>query len=104
MEEKSLDDIHHLGLVVADLEQSKNWYLTSFSCEVLSETKTEIVLQFNNIRLSLVLPSHQPSHLAFVRDDANTLGELRKQQDGTFSTFISDPTGNAVEIISSDSV
>ena len=94
-----LDKIHHVALQVADIDASVRWYTGSFSCEVLSQGKTSAVLEFNNIRLSLVLPSQEPPHLAFVRDDAGTFGELRQKSDGTQACFVADPTGNLVEVI-----
>lgn len=97
--QRHLSSLHHIALPVADLESSVRWYMTSFSCEVIYQDKIQAILQFENIKLSLVLPSHQPFHLAFPRTDANTLGEITKRQDGTLSTYVSDPTGNVVEVL-----
>ncbi len=101
MAEQVLDSIDHVALSVASISQSVQWYQTSFNCRVLVEERTFAVLQFENLRVTLVLPSQQPPHIAFARADAATLGELREQVDGIKSTFISDPTGNPIEILSS---
>ncbi len=97
------DAIHHIALTVTDLDQAVHWYQTSFRCEVVLRDKKQAILQFSNVKLSLVLPSFQQNHLAYVRSDANTLGELREQADGTLSTFISDSSGNLVEIVDEES-
>lgn len=94
-----LDDMHHVTIQVASIERSLKWYLNSFRCEVVRESSLSATLRFGNIQLTLVLPSQEPAHLAFVRDDAHTLGTLRRRPDGYYSTFIADPTGNPVEIL-----
>lgn len=100
---QELDDLHHVAISVSDLETAVNWYRTSFRCEVVLHDNQQAILQFANVRLALVLPSFQQPHLAFVRSDAATLGELRGQADGTRSTFISDASGTLVEIIDAES-
>ena len=93
------DRIDHVTVCVASLPAAVKWYTTSFQCSVAYEDKTQAVLQFANIRLTLVLPSQQPPHLAFCRRDAGTLGELQERPDGSRSSYIADPTGNVIEII-----
>lgn len=95
----SFDTIDHVAVTVKDLEQSVTWYTTSFDCSILYRDRTQAILQFSNIKLALVLPSQEPTHVAYFRSDAATLGELRSRADGSRSTFISDPTGNPVEIV-----
>ena len=97
---QQLSCIEHVAICVADVKKAVNWYTTSFNCRIISEEITQAVLEFQNIRLALVLPNQQPPHLALRREDASTLGELRQQRDGELSTFLSDPTGNLVEIMS----
>jgi len=95
----NLSKVDHVAVNVVDLEKSIKWYQMSFDCELLSREKTQAVLQFANIRLVLTLPSLEPSHLAYERIDAAALGELRERGEGIRSTFLSDPTGNVVEIM-----
>ena len=94
-----LDSIHHVAVHVSDLERAIKWYQKSFRCELVHQDKMQAVLQFENIRLQLVLPSMDPPHLGFVRHDAATLGELRERSDGSKSTFLADSTGNVIEVI-----
>jgi len=101
MTEKTLplSNVHHLAIPVANIEDSINWYTSSFSCEVFFSSQTKAVLQFANIKLTLVLPSQECHHIALERNDAETLGELREHDEGIKSTFIADPSGNPIEIV-----
>ncbi len=99
-----LDEIHHVAINVAELDKSIKWYTTSFQCDLVYEDARLAILEFSNLTLHLVLPSEQPAHVAYIRDDAHTLGELREQKDGTKTTYLSDPSGKPVEIVAKDSV
>jgi catechol 2,3-dioxygenase-like lactoylglutathione lyase family enzyme len=97
--QKNLTEIDHLVVMVADLEQSMHWYTTSFNCEVLYTTPTLAVLQFGNIKLVLSLPSEQRPHVAYKKETASEFGEIIEQGDLCHSTFVADPTGNLVELV-----
>ena len=101
MEDKTeaLSKIHHIAIPVANIDDSVHWYTSSFECELCFSSATKAVLQFANIKLTLVLPSQERMHVAFERTDAGTLGELREYDEGIKSTFIADPSGNPVEIV-----
>jgi catechol 2,3-dioxygenase-like lactoylglutathione lyase family enzyme len=101
MEDTPLDSVHHFAQVVVDLEQTLRWYETSFRCEVIHREQGSVVLRFENVLLTLILPSHQPPHIAFSRHDAASFGLLHKNLDGTKSVFVADPSGNAIELVSS---
>lgn len=96
-----LGRIDHVAISVADIKRSIKWYMTSFECRLVSETPREAVLEFENIRLVLVLPSQEPAHLAVLKEDAHTYGELRERSFGLWTTFVADPTGNVVELVGS---
>lgn len=96
---RKLDRIDHVAMNVADLQRAKRWYLSSFQCDLLYESSSEAVLQFGNIRLALVLPSDQQTHVAYLRPDAAAFGALMPQHGGHRSTYVSDPSGNIVEIV-----
>jgi len=93
------DRVHHVAVTVSDIGQAISWYQGSFDCELVYQTETEAMLEFSNIKLQLVLPSMLPGHLAFERKDAETFGPLKQNKDGSKSCFISDSTGNPVEIV-----
>jgi len=101
MELNQKSEIDHITILVADLEQSIHWYTTSFGCELIHRSKTLAVISFRNIKLVLSLPSEQRPHVAIRKDNASEFGEIMEQSDLCKSTFISDPTGNLIELIES---
>jgi catechol 2,3-dioxygenase-like lactoylglutathione lyase family enzyme len=94
-----LTTVDHIAIAVSDLEKSKQWYLSSFEGEIVAENNREVIIQYQNIRVSLVLPSHQQPHIAFRKNDTSSFGELRPQLGDINSTFIADPSGNVVELV-----
>ena len=96
---EQLNLVDHIALNVADISRAVHWYTTSFNCKLVYQNASEAMIQFGNIRLQLILPSQVPQHIALRRPDAGSFGELRESQAGFVSTFVSDPTGNMIEII-----
>ena len=99
---EKLDDILHISLNVADITKSVAWYTSSFNCQVISASITRASLQFGNIRLDLCLPSQDPCHIGLPKFDAETYGPLSERHNGEQSTYISDHTGNLVELIKTE--
>ncbi|HMO18183.1 MAG TPA: VOC family protein [Oligoflexia bacterium] len=99
MENHLKSEIDHIVIIVSDLDQSVNWYTTSFGCEILLKEKRLVVLGFRNIKLVLSLPSEQRPHIGIIKSDAADFGEIIEQSDSCHSTFISDPSGNQVELV-----
>ena len=93
------DSIDHFAITVSDIDASAAWYLSSFECEIIYKDNKQVLIQFENIKLTLVLPSQERPHFAVCRDDAKTFGALRELPNGVSSCFIADPTGNPVELI-----
>ena len=52
-------------------------------------------LQFDNIKLALVLKDEHPPHIAFEVDEV----EGKTHRDGSVSKYIDDPSGNKIELI-----
>jgi catechol 2,3-dioxygenase-like lactoylglutathione lyase family enzyme len=98
-EQQSLDPLHHIAISVADVAAAVSWYTTSFKCKVISQDIKKAVLEFSNTTLVLVLPSQEPPHLAFEKNNAEEFGELKSRGDGYQSTYLSDPTGNVVKLL-----
>ena len=94
-----LTTVDHVSISVANIVESVNWYQTSFECEVLLQEPGLAVLRFQNVKLILTLPSHERPHVAFERNDADSFGALKEMRDGSIGTYISDPTGNIVELV-----
>ena len=97
----ALTQIDHVAINVADVEKAAQWYRSSFGCEIIAIDKTVAILRFRNLNLHLILPGQEPGHLSFVREDVSKFGELRQRTDGSLSTYLSDPSGNFVEIVGS---
>lgn len=100
----SLDAVHHLAISVSNIEESVRWYSETFRCQIAYQDPTWALLQFGNLQLALVIPEQHPPHIAFSHSDAASFGPLKAHRDGTRSTYIADPSGNAVEIMDADSL
>lgn len=94
-----LDSIDHVAISVKDIQCALDWYCKHFKCRVLYQDKTWAFIDFANIKLALVIPEQHPSHIAFVSEQAETYGVLKRHRDGTESVYINDPAGNSVEIM-----
>ncbi|GDX39294.1 hypothetical protein LBMAG20_15090 [Methylocystaceae bacterium] len=94
-----LDNIHHLALQVDDIEQSLSWYTSKFSCEIVYQDESWVLLKFSNISLALVLPNQHPSHFAVISENLEIYGLPKRHRDGTSSVYIKDPSGNNVEML-----
>lgn len=95
----ALDAIDHVAVPVTDIAASVEWYRRTFRCEIKYQDTTWALLQFHNISLALVIPEQHPAHIGFVSPDAETFGTLKTHRDGTRSCYVSDPSGNSVEIL-----
>lgn len=100
----ALDPVHHVAIEVRDIAESVTWYRETFRCEIAYQDATWAMLKFANINLALVLPGSHPPHLGFVTPKAHNFGTLKRHRDGTESIYIADPTGNAVELLSPESM
>ena len=101
---KNLDNIHHVDIEVDNVADSLSWYTSKFKCTVSYEDSTWALLDFGNMSLALVTRGEHPPHIGFVSEAALDHGELKAHRDGTRSVYISDPTGNAVELLDPTSV
>ena len=98
------DSIHHVAISVDNIATAVDWYRTTFRCEIEYQDETWALLKFANASLALVIAEQHPPHLGFVTPKAESYGELKLHRDGTRSIYISDPTGNAVELMDPNSV
>jgi catechol-2,3-dioxygenase len=104
MSARQLDSIHHVAIVVQNIAESVQWYRSTFHCDITYQDETWAMLKFANLSMALVVPHQHPGHLGFVTPRAREFGPLKKHRDGTESIYISDPSGNAVELLSPESV
>jgi catechol 2,3-dioxygenase-like lactoylglutathione lyase family enzyme len=98
-EETALDLIDHIAIQVPNIDEAILWYTKTFKCKVEYRDATWAYLRFGNILLALVVPEQHPSHIAFTVEHAERFGPLKQHRDGTLSTYVNDPAGNAVEIV-----
>ena len=98
----ALDPIHHVAVSVRDIKEAVAWYQARFACRVSYQDDTWAMLEFANLKMALVIPSQHPPHLAFVSAEAEKFGPLKTHRDGTRSCYVTDPAGNAVEILAQD--
>jgi catechol 2,3-dioxygenase-like lactoylglutathione lyase family enzyme len=96
------DRIDHVAVPVRDVAAAVAWYTKTFRCRVAYQDDTWAFLEFDNTKLALVVPEQHPPHFAFTSRDAASFGPLATHRDGTRSTYVSDPAGNAVEIMAAD--
>ena len=94
--------IDHIAIVVNDIKESVAYYVDNHDCMILHCDESWGYLQFDNIKLALVLKDEHPPHIAFEVDEIEnkypTYGMLQ-HRDGSISKYIEDPSGNHIEII-----
>lgn len=103
MSESGLDRLHHVAISVTDIAAAVEWYVATFRCKIAYQDATWALLEFENVGVALVLPEQHPPHLGFATPTAHKFAPLKRHRDGTESVYISDPAGNAVELLSPES-
>ncbi len=91
-----MEKIDHIAIVVTNINHGVNWYKENFDCEVSYQDESWAELQFENIKLALVLPHEHPAHIAFV--DERVINGT-KHRDGSESVYDHDTFGNIIERI-----
>ena len=95
-----MERIDHIAIVVTNINHAVNWYKENRDCEVIYQDKTWAELQFENIKLALVLSHEHPAHIAFVDE---TIENGIKHRDGSESIYDHDTFGNIIERIKYES-
>ena len=67
-----MEKIDHIAIVVTNINHAVNWYTNNRDCKVNYQDESWAELQFENIKLALVLPQYHPPHIAF-EDDSQLL-------------------------------
>ena len=93
-----LDTMHHVAVAVRNVKETVDWYTKHFDCKVGYQDESWALVEFGNIRLAFVLPEQHPPHFALL-GDPSLYGEARKHRDGTRSVYLTDPSGNNIEIL-----
>ena len=90
--------IDHIALQVNDIAESVNYY-KEYGSKVLYQDESWAFLEFDNIKLALVIQDEHPYHIAFEVDMLPHTENVKKHRDGSISYYVKDPSGNTVEII-----
>ena len=96
------DIIDHLAVCTDDISKSVITYKDNFSCDILYQDDSWAMLEFENIKLALVLPEQHPFHFAILKDDVEKYGVPITHRDGSVSVYIKDRSGNNIEILRYD--
>lgn len=97
------DCIDHVALVAENITEGVGWLRRNFACEIIYQDATFALLQFQNVKISLVIRGQHPPHIAVIRDDAEEFGDLVTHRDETRSVYIVDPFQNVIEVQSAAS-
>ena len=93
--------IDHIAIQVDNIKESVDFYCDEFNSSVIYQDDTWAFLQFDNIKLALVIQDEHPYHIAFevdtMDDDWPMKGKLHR--DGSISKYVEDPSGNKIELI-----
>ena len=96
---KNKDIIDHIAIVVKDIDSSLSFYTKQFGCDILYSDSTCAILQFENIKLSLVSKNQHPAHIAIINDSIINDKNAIKHRDNSISKYIKDYDGNYIELI-----
>lgn len=100
----TLDRLDHVAIPVRSIDEAVAWYTSRFACRIAYQDPTWALLEFANARLAFVAPDQHPPHVGISRLDAARFGTLKEHRDGTRSTYVRDPSGNAVEVLDAGSL
>src|ERR1700745_639143 len=96
----------HVAVPSNDIPASVEWYRSHFGATVLYQDKTWAFLNVGGQKLALVTPTQHPPHVAVRVSEAELTaaaeragGKVDSHRDGTKGIYVSDPFGNAVELI-----
>ncbi len=99
-------ELDHIAVATNDIAAGVAFYVERFGAQVLYQDDTWAFLRLGQGKLALVTPAQHPPHLA-LRVDETTLEEAAQRagkpvdahRDGTRGIYVTDPSGNAVELI-----
>ena len=57
------DILDHVAICTDDIKKSVNWYTENFKCSILYQDSSWAMLEFENVKLALVLPDQ---HLSLI--------------------------------------
>ena len=99
-------ELDHVAVPSTNIAQGVAFYVENFGATVLYQDETWAFLKLGQGKLALVTPTQHPPHVA-LRVDENALAvaaakagvAIDAHRDGTKGIYVTDPAGNAVELI-----
>ena len=92
--------IDHIAVQVDDIYEGCEWYHERFGVNILYFDQTWALLEFDNIKMALVLPNQHQNHVAIEVDSEKYPNlEFKQHRDGSNYHYLTDPWGNCVELI-----
>ena len=95
-----MDKIDHIALQVNDIKESVEYYTSNYDCSIIFKDDYWAFLQFDNIKLALIIEDQHPHHISFAVDEIEWVDHITEHRDGSVSKYVQDPSGNNIEIIS----
>ena len=93
-------NIDHIAVQVDNIYEACKWYHEHFVANVLYCDQTWALLQFDNIKLALILPNQHQNHIAIeVNPKKYPNLQFKQHRDGSNYHYLTDPWGNCVELI-----
>ena len=94
-----MDKIDHIALQTKNINDSVSWLVKKFKCSVKYQDESYAMLEFENMKLALVLPDQHPPHVAISCDIIEKHGKPGKHRDGSEFLYIEGIDENVFELI-----
>ena len=91
-----MEKIDHVAIVVPHIKKAVEWYSKNTDCKVNYQDDTWAEIQYENVKLALVVPAEHPPHIAFIDENVKN---GTKHRDGSESIYEHDFSGNIIERI-----
>lgn len=93
------DQVLAVAVRVGDVERAVQWYTEHFQCRVVVQEEQRAVLAFGAVLVQLRLWEDDQPLLTLVSPDVAALGPSQRRSDGVRALQLTDPWGNAIEVV-----
>jgi catechol 2,3-dioxygenase-like lactoylglutathione lyase family enzyme len=94
-----LSYIDHIAIESKNINESVNWYMETFDCDLKYQDDSWALLGFENLALALVTPGQHPPHFAVVDESIGNFKVAQAHRDGVRYVYNTDPDKNVIELI-----
>ena len=98
--------LDHVAIQTTNIAATADYYVRQFGAEVLYMDKSWAFLRLGQGKIALVRPDQHPAHLALRATlpeletaSADSGVSIKTHRDGTQGIYLTDPSGNRVELI-----